>query len=79
MEKKIFLPDGKQTAKLIENAWNDFMDRAREAGHVFDNDTLNLFLKDIFVAGYSYGYSDMLNLIRDQVDADHQIDMMMGD
>ena len=79
MESKIFLPDGKQTAKLIENAWNDFMDKAREAGYEFDNETVNCFLKDFFVAGYSYGYSDMLNLIRDQMDADYLINRMADD
>lgn len=79
MEKKIFLPNDEQTAKLIENAWNDFLGKARVAGLDFDNETINCMFKELFVAGYAYGSSDMLALIRDQLNADYMINRMMGD
>ena len=66
MDKKIFLPDAEQTRQLIENAWNDFCRKAKEAGYNIDEKSAGGFIYDGFVAGYSYGYNDMLNVIRDQ-------------
>lgn len=66
MDKKIFLPNAEQTAQMIENAWQDFRKKAKEAGFEIHDDTANGFLKDTFAASYAYGYNDMLNLIRDQ-------------
>lgn len=65
MSKTIFLPDEKTAARMIENAWKDFRNQVKEhTGAVIPDDSP---FKDIFVAGYAYGWSDCLNLIRDQI------------
>ena len=68
MTQKIFLPNDEQTAQLIDGAWQDFCKRAMEAG--FGSDVI-LNFKDFFVAGYCYGSGDMLNTIRDQLNAEY--------
>lgn len=72
MSKMLFLPNAEQASKMIEDAWLDFRRQAKENGLAVEDDTINGLLKDIFAAGYSYGYNDMLGIIRDQMDAEYQ-------
>ena len=63
----IFIPNAEQSAQMVENAWLDFAQQAQKAGHCFDKESAEV-LKDIFVAGYAFGYNDGFGIIRDQLD-----------
>ena len=64
MDKKIYLPNDEQSSQLIENAWQDFSKQAEEAGFPLPD-----LLKDVFVAGYSFGHNDCLSIISGQLKA----------
>ena len=64
MDKKIYLPNDEQSSQLIENAWQDFSKQAKEAGILLPD-----LLKDVFVAGYSFGHNDCLSIISGQLKA----------
>lgn len=64
MDKKIYLPNDEQSSQLIENAWQDFSKQAEEAGFPLPD-----LLKDVFVAGYSFGHNDCLSIISGQFKA----------
>ena len=69
-EYKIFLPNDEQAGQLIDVAWKDFYEKAAAAGlGIIDNGVRNI-VRDFFVSGYTYGYNDVLNIIRDQMAAE---------
>jgi len=69
-EYKIFLPNDEQAGQLIDVAWKDFYEKAEAAGlGIIDNGVRNI-VRDFFVSGYTYGYNDVLNIIRDQMAAE---------
>jgi hypothetical protein len=61
MNENIYLPSEDQLSQLIENAWQAFSHQADEAGFPLPD-----LLKDVFAAGYSYGYNDILSIVRGQ-------------
>lgn len=69
-EYKIFLPSDEQAGQLIDVAWKDFYEKASAAGlGIIDNGVRNI-VRDFFVSGYTYGYNDVLKIIRDQMAAE---------
>ena len=69
-EYKIFLPNDEQAGQLIDLAWKDFYEKAEAAGYGIVHDGVRKIMKDFFVSGYTYGYNDVLNIIRDQMAAE---------
>lgn len=71
MSKKIiYLPNNEQAAQLMENAWQEFTVQMKKNGMNFDGTKVSGLLKDIFMAGYSYGHNDCLTIIRNQMEVD---------
>ena len=73
-EYKIFLPNDEQAGQLIDVAWKDFYAKAEAAGYGIVHDGVRKIMKDFFVSGYTYGYNDVLNIIRDQMAAEELAD-----
>lgn len=69
-EYKIFLPNDEQAGQLIDVAWKDFYEKASAAGLGIDDSGVRCIVRDFFVSGYTYGYNDVLNIIRDQMAAE---------
>ena len=69
-EYKIFLPNDEQAGQLIDVAWKDFYEKASAAGLGIVNNGVRNIVRDFFVSGYTYGYNDVLNIIRDQMAAE---------
>lgn len=69
-EYKIFLPSDEQAGQLIDVAWKDFYEKASAAGLGIAHDGVRSIMRDFFVSGYTYGYNDVLNIIRDQMAAE---------
>lgn len=69
-EYKIFLPSDEQAGQLIDVAWKDFYEKAEAAGLGIVHDGVRSIMRDFFVSGYTYGYNDVLNIIRDQMAAE---------
>lgn len=69
-EYKIFLPSDEQAGQLIDVAWKDFYEKASAAGLGIVNNGVRNIVRDFFVSGYTYGYNDVLNIIRDQMAAE---------
>ena len=59
-KKVIYLPNSEQAAQLMENAWQDFTVQMKENGMNFEGTKVAELLKDMFMAGYSYGHNDCL-------------------
>ena len=78
MDKKIFLPDNQTLAKMIEDSWQKCKEQAAKAGLEHTNPDLEAFAKDMFVAGYTYGYNDNLGVIRGQLEAINMIGDIFG-
>lgn len=78
MDKKIFLPDNQTLAKMIEDSWQKCKEQAAKAGLELTNPDLEAFAKDMFVAGYTYGYNDNLGVIRGQLEAMNMIGDIFG-
>ena len=56
---------------MIDVSWKDFYEKASAAGLDIVHDVVRRqMLRDFFVSGYTYGYNDMLNIIRDQMAAE---------
>ena len=72
MEHKIFLPSNDEMLQLMENAWQEFCQKAGAAG--MPEDAISL-MHDVFLWGYCSGYNDTLCIIRDQM----SIDGLIGD
>lgn len=71
MSKKIiYLPNNEQAAQLMENAWQDFTVQMKKNGMYFEGTKVAELLKDMFMAGYSYGHNDCLTIIRSQMEVD---------
>lgn len=71
MSKKIiYLPNNEQAAQLMENAWQDFTVQMKKNGMNFEGTKVAELLKDMFMAGYSYGHNDCLTIIRSQMEVD---------
>lgn len=71
MSKKIiYLPNNEQAAQLMENAWQDFTVQMTKNGMNFEGTKVAELLKDMFMAGYSYGHNDCLTIIRSQMEVD---------
>lgn len=75
MPKKIYLPNAEESARLIENAWQDFAQKLKER-NANTNDEVLEFVHDMFAAGYAYGWSDCLNIIRGQMEMDQLTDQL---
>lgn len=73
-EYKIFLPNDEQAGQLIDVAWKDFYEKASAAGLGIDDSGVRCIVRDYFVSGYTYGYNDVLNIIRDQMAAEELAD-----
>lgn len=69
-KKVIYLPNSEQAAQLMENAWQDFTVQMKENGMNFEGTKVAELLKDMFMAGYSYGHNDCLTIIRSQMEVD---------
>lgn len=69
-EYKIFLPSDEQAGQLIDVAWKDFYEKAEAAGLGIVHDGVRSIMRDFFVSGYTYGYNDVLNIIRDHMAAE---------
>ena len=69
-KKVIYLPNSEQAAQLMENAWQDFTVQMKENGMNFEGIKVAELLKDMFMAGYSYGHNDCLTIIRSQMEVD---------
>ena len=69
-KKVIYLPNSEQAAQLMENAWQDFAVQMKENGMNFEGTKVAELLKDMFMAGYSYGHNDCLTIIRSQMEVD---------
>lgn len=67
--KTIFTPNAEQMGTMIKNAWQEFLNQAREAGYDIGDDTAGGWLKDAFAGGYTYGYNDGYGIIRGQLEA----------
>ena len=65
----IFTPSAEQIGEMLENAWQDFLKQARDAGYVIDEESAGGWLKDTFAAGYALGYNDGFGIIKGQLDA----------
>lgn len=65
----IFMPDERQRAKLIEEAWDAFYAKMNKAGFRPDEETTKM-LKDVFVAGYCYGHNDTFVLMASQLNVE---------
>lgn len=65
---KIFLPNDKGLAMLMDKAWKEFCTEAQKAGYNINDKTAEGFLKDSFIGGYCYGYNDIMAIIRDQIE-----------
>ncbi len=65
----IFLPNAESLGQMIEKSWQQCKEQAAKAGLPLTNPTLEAFAKDMFVAGYTFGYNDNLGVIRGQLDA----------
>ena len=69
-KKVIYLPNSEQAAQLMENSWQDFTVQMKKNGMNFDGTKVAGLLKDMFMAGYSYGHNDCLSIIRNQMEVD---------
>lgn len=67
--KAIFTPSAEQMGTMIENAWQEFLNKAREAGYDIREYPACGWLKDVFAGGYTYGYNDGYGIIRGQLEA----------
>ena len=65
----IYLPSNEQTAKMMENAWQEFLGQVREAGYNISEDSADGWIRDTFIGGYSYGWNDGYGVIRGQLEA----------
>lgn len=77
-EYKIFLPSDEQAGQLIDVAWKDFYEKAEAAGYGIVHDGVRKIMKDFFVSGYTYGYNDVLNIIRDQMAVEELAESVQG-
>lgn len=77
-EYKIFLPSDEQAGQLIDVAWKDFYEKASAAGLGIDDSGVRCIVRDFFVSGYTYGYNDVLNIIRDQMAAEELAKSVQG-
>ena len=68
MEKKIYMPDGEQMGKMIENDWKVFRQQCVESGIEFKDKNLEEFVKDMFVGGYCYGHNNCLSIVKGQLE-----------
>lgn len=66
--KTIFLPNAESLGQMIEKSWQQCKKQAEEAGLPLTNPDLEAFAKDMFVAGYTFGYNDNLGVIRGQLE-----------
>ena len=73
MEKEIYIPNSEEISQLIEQAWQKFCEQARKAGIDINDETVDGFLKDCFVAGYCAGHNDIFGIIRDQINIDDEL------
>ena len=73
------MPDREQTVRLIESAWRNFCCISEKAGLKVDDDSMNGLIKDVFLAGYSFGHKDTLNIIRGQLEAEYIVNKIMDD
>lgn len=67
-DKLIYLPNAEQSARLLENAWVEFINQAYEAGYCISKESAGGWLKDAFAAGYALGYNDCLGIIKGQLE-----------
>ena len=73
MEKEIYIPNSEEISQLIEQAWQGFCEQAQQAGIDINDNTVDGFLKDCFVAGYCAGHNDIFGIIRDQINIDDEL------
>lgn len=78
MSKKIILPTAETAKKMIADSWENFKKMAEENGLPLNNPELCAFAQDMFVAGYSYGHNDCLNIVRGQLEAIDMIGDIFG-
>jgi len=61
----IFIPNSGEARILLENAWEDFCQKITASGTPLSN--LPPLAKDMFMAGYSYGWNEIFTIIRGQL------------
>ena len=69
METKIYLPNDAQRREMMANAYKELCKMAKEAGYDFYDEKKFGNLKDMFMAGYSFGWNDCLSIFRGQIEA----------
>ena len=69
---KIYLPDEKQHASMMEAAWQEFVKTASDAGYsTLMRGPRSEWYKDLFVAGYCFGHNDCLSIIGGQIELEN--------
>ena len=63
---EIFMPDEETFKTMFETAFGKYMKPLEDAGQKFSERT-HSFMKEMFIAGYCYGYNDTKDLIYDQL------------
>ena len=67
--KVIFTPGVEESRQLLENAWQEFLEKVEEAGCEDIESISDGALKEIFAAGWAYGWNDGYGIIKGQLDA----------